>query len=109
MILYLHQAARLLHLIFRIFLGDPPEIRFLFDSQGIKIIVRLRPAVAGGANPRRIYSFESPLSAKKNTTRWVVFFFGDPPEIPFHFDIMGIKIKVRLRPAVAGGARPRRI
>ena len=35
-------------------LVDPPEIRLHFDSFGIKIMVRLRRAVAGGARSRRI-------------------------------------------------------
>ena len=79
--------------------------RFTF-LPGAKMIVRLRQAVAGGARPRRIGLVRLPFIPKRRPpSGWCA---GSGYGSRFTF-LPGAKMIVRLRQAVAGGARPRRI
>ena len=68
---------------------------------------RLGRALAGGAHSHRIELFESPLVntiVKKNTTRWVVFFFGGLEEIrtPDPRNANAMRSQLRYKPGYGG-------
>jgi len=61
--------------------GAASQICLHFCHLGAKIAVRLRPAVAGGAHRRRIWSFKSVYTNKNTEAKRLRYFYGAASQI----------------------------